>query len=110
MVVFHDRQLGRMCGLQHSGKCIKDYKYSQLPELTDPYAAHSGANAIRGSSHTPTGNRLPLVEGVDSPAEVNERTRMPLLEEILTEFKGIPLQVCVFHGQGCRPACVVERL
>ncbi|KAJ3294640.1 Lysophospholipase D gdpd1, partial [Blyttiomyces sp. JEL0837] len=73
-VIFHDADLGRLCGL--SGKKISDYKFEDLPPLKIPEK----------------------LKDVREVLEDPESTRIPLLEELLREFPQYPMQIDVKDG------------
>ncbi|KAJ3057666.1 hypothetical protein HDU99_007199, partial [Rhizoclosmatium hyalinum] len=62
-VVFHDSDLGRLCGLP--GKKISDFEYKELPRLVVPDALKHLEQELN--------------------ADVDAR-RIPLFEEVLKEF------------------------
>jgi glycerophosphoryl diester phosphodiesterase len=78
VVIFHDRDLGRMCGLPQ--KTIADFEYKNLPKLLVP-------------DH--------LIEAYKgyAPKELERHTRIPLLEELLQEFPTYPMQIDLKFGQ-----------
>ena len=72
MVVFHDRDLGRMCGLPT--KTIADYNYDELPPLKIPVGLQHSQGALDKDS-----------------------ARIPLLRDLLKEFPKYPMQIdCKF--------------
>ncbi|KAJ3148309.1 Lysophospholipase D gdpd1 [Geranomyces michiganensis] len=74
VVVFHDLNLQRMCGIE--GKAIGDYRYDELPPLlVQP--------ALRETGFEPT-----------HPDD----TRIPLLSDLLDEFPTYPMQIDVKLG------------
>ncbi|GIL78159.1 hypothetical protein Vretifemale_7590, partial [Volvox reticuliferus] len=68
--VFHDRELGRLCGPAFRGKRISDYNYADLP-------------------------RLSPIENVTNSADVQDTdfTRIPLLEEVFKAHPNMPVQI-----------------
>ncbi|KAI9344013.1 PLC-like phosphodiesterase [Obelidium mucronatum] len=74
-VVFHDRDMGRLCGL--SGKKISDFNYDELPPLIIPSALSHIAGELNADS---------------------DARRIPLFEEVLREFPQYPMQVDVKEG------------
>ncbi|KAJ3290700.1 Lysophospholipase D gdpd1 [Rhizoclosmatium sp. JEL0117] len=74
-VVFHDSDLGRLCGLP--GKKISDFEYRDLPPLLVPSALRS------------------IESELNSDADAR---RIPLFEQVLKEFPTYPMQVDVKEG------------
>ncbi|GIL58034.1 hypothetical protein Vafri_13233, partial [Volvox africanus] len=68
--VFHDRELGRLCGPAFRGKRISDYNYADLPRLN------------------PLGS-VPTIIDVQDP----DFTRIPLLEEVFKAHPDKPVQI-----------------
>lgn len=76
VVVFHDMYLGRMCGPEYANKRISDYNFDDLPTLAIPSAlAH-------------------LKSVVNNP----DSTKIPLLEQLFTEFPDCSMQIDVKLG------------
>ncbi|KAI8826153.1 PLC-like phosphodiesterase [Fimicolochytrium jonesii] len=73
-VIFHDRDLKRLCGLE--GKAIGDYNYDELPPLLIP-SDLTGDKKVTGDP---------------------DSTRIPLLTELLGEFPQYPMQIDVKKG------------
>jgi glycerophosphoryl diester phosphodiesterase len=76
IVVFHDRELSRMCGAPYANRRVSDFAYAQLPPLQIP--AH-----LADKPH--------VTSDPDS-------TRIPLLRELLAEFPTYPMQIDVKDG------------
>ncbi|KAJ3103101.1 ATP-dependent RNA helicase [Phlyctochytrium planicorne] len=74
VVVFHDRFLGRLCGVEN--KRISDYNYSDLPPLLIPPYLKDKADVV------------------SDPDSV----RIPKLEELFKEFPRYPMQIDVKDG------------
>ncbi|KAJ3065405.1 Lysophospholipase D gdpd1 [Podochytrium sp. JEL0797] len=74
-VVFHDSDLGRLCGLP--GKKISDFEFEELPTLLVP----SFLSDIRDE----------LLKDKDS-------VKIPLFEDVLREFPTYPMQIDVKEG------------
>ncbi|EGF81181.1 hypothetical protein BATDEDRAFT_36815 [Batrachochytrium dendrobatidis JAM81] len=73
VVIFHDLYLDRLCGSEFKGKKISDYNLKDLPPLLIP-------------------NKLAhLPQVVQDP----ESRRIPLLQDLLTEFPTYPMQIDV---------------
>ncbi|KAJ3081738.1 Lysophospholipase D gdpd1 [Quaeritorhiza haematococci] len=73
-VVIHDGLLKRLCGVE--GKHVRDYNYDELPPLLIPDALKE---------------KDAVVKDLDS-------TRIPKLEELLSEFPKYPMQIDVKEG------------
>ncbi|KAI9357248.1 PLC-like phosphodiesterase, partial [Zopfochytrium polystomum] len=71
IVIFHDGDMGRLCGLP--GKRIRDFDYAELPPLLIPEPVKDAVLAIDGP----------------------DTRRIPLLEELLNEFPKYPMQIDV---------------
>ncbi|KAJ3002287.1 UNVERIFIED_CONTAM: Lysophospholipase D gdpd1, partial [Siphonaria sp. JEL0065] len=71
-VVFHDSDLGRLCGLP--GKKIRDFEYRDLPPLVIPRGREKELNTLCDSHN------------------------IPLFEDVLKEFPDYPMQVDVKEG------------
>eukprot|EP00798_Chlamydomonas_sp_ICE-L_P018639 gene18639-25154_t len=75
VVVFHDKDMARMCGRQYRGKSIKDFNYDDLPPLLDKQADAAGP-----------------ADKEAGPAD-KDRTRIFKLEELFIEFPTFPIQI-----------------
>ncbi|TPX66758.1 hypothetical protein CcCBS67573_g07729 [Chytriomyces confervae] len=75
LVVFHDNDMGRLCGPEWKGSHIKHLTLSQLPALVVP---------------------KPLVGKLDLSDK--DCTRIPLFEDVLREFPQFPMQIDVKDG------------
>ncbi|GFR44660.1 hypothetical protein Agub_g5950, partial [Astrephomene gubernaculifera] len=74
--VFHDRELGRLCGPGFKGKRIADFSYKDLPRL--------------GCAHSSQGSLKPLVHQHNSD---EDDLRIPLLREVFEAHPSIPIQI-----------------
>ncbi|KAJ3179437.1 Lysophospholipase D gdpd1 [Gaertneriomyces sp. JEL0708] len=74
VVIFHDQDLERLCGVK--GKTIADYNYEELPPLL-----------IRPELQ----NKPEVVKDPDSK-------KIPLLEDLLDEFPTYPMQIDIKRG------------
>ncbi|KAJ3229523.1 Lysophospholipase D gdpd1 [Chytriomyces hyalinus] len=75
LVVFHDNDMGRLCGPEWKGSHIKHLTLSQLPPLVVP---------------------KPLIGKLDLSDK--DCTRIPLFEDVLKEFPQFPMQIDVKDG------------
>ncbi|KAI8620836.1 PLC-like phosphodiesterase [Chytriomyces sp. MP71] len=74
-VVFHDDDMGRLCGPQFKGRSITEYALSELPPLVIPEA----------------------LKGIVSEND-KEARRIPRFQEVVEEFPTFPMQVDVKAG------------
>ncbi|RKO99897.1 hypothetical protein CXG81DRAFT_30096 [Caulochytrium protostelioides] len=76
IVLFHDDDMGRMCGPAYAGRAIHDFDYADLPPLVVPAFLK------------------------DHPHVVNDKdaTRIPLLEEVFRELPRYPIQIDIKGG------------
>ncbi|KAI8905517.1 PLC-like phosphodiesterase [Gorgonomyces haynaldii] len=76
VVIFHDDDLGRMCGAQYKGRKIPEFLLKDLPPLLIP-------------EHLKDNKRV-----IGDP----DSSRIPLLRELLDEFPLYPMQIDVKRG------------
>ncbi|PNH08586.1 Adenine deaminase [Tetrabaena socialis] len=92
--VFHDADLGRMCGPAFRGKRVADFDFEALPPLLPTPGAHGGIGRDPSpSTAASTSTTQPTTTSTPIPGSDPDCRRIPLLDEVMAAFPAVPLQI-----------------